>query len=321
LRYPIMKGQSSHAILDWLLSRQDRIETTELASVADWKSRFDAETSGWDAPIDRAVIGGFLADRAAYAFAAGYETALRRLHPALPECAVVSFCVTEDKGGHPSSIKTALSRAERSHEQGWLLRGSKKFITMANESELLMVAASTGTSSDGKNMIRMVLVDRNAPGIEIVPMAGLPFVPEISHGTVAFHNVSVSDGDVLPGDGYRDYIRPFRTIEDLHVFAAIAGFIFRTACIHRWPRPVQEQIASLVTCNRALALDDPSAPAVHIALGGLRAHMASFLESISSCWETVDEKTRAGWERDQALLRVAENARIKRLETAWSKYS
>jgi len=164
-------------------------------------------------------------------------------------------------------------------------------------------------------------VDRNAPGIEISPMAGLPFVPEISHGTVVFRNVSIPGEDVLPGDGYRDYIRPFRTIEDLHVFAAIAGFIFRIACLHRWPRPVKEQITSLVVCNRALALDDPSAPAVHIALGGLRAHIASLLESTSHYWETVDEKTRAGWERDQALLRVAENARIKRLETAWSTFS
>ena len=99
-----MKEQSSHSILDWLLSHQEQIETTELASVADWKPLFDAETAGWDVPVDRAVIGGFLADRAAYAFAAGYETALRRLHPALPERAVVSFCVTEEKGSHPSSI-------------------------------------------------------------------------------------------------------------------------------------------------------------------------------------------------------------------------
>jgi len=316
-----MKGQSAHAILDWLLSRQERIESAELASVADWKPLFDAETSGWDAPVDRAVIGGFLADRAAYAFAAGYETALRRLHPALPERAVVSFCVTEEKGGHPSSIKTALSKAGRSREQTWLLRGSKKFITLANESELLMVAASTGIASDGKNMIRMVIVDRSAPGIEIVPMAGLPFVPEISHGTAAFDDVSVPDANVLPGDGYRDYIRPFRTIEDLHVFAAISGYLFRIACIHRWPRPVKEKFTSLMVCTRALALDDPSAPAVHIALGGLRTHIASLLDSISDYWQTVDEKTKAGWERDQALLRVAENARVKRLETAWSKFS
>jgi len=315
-----MKEQSSHAILDWLLSRQAHVKTAELESVADWKPLFDAETAGWDAPIDRAVIGGFLADRTAYAFAAGYETALRRLYPALPERAIVSFCITEEKGGHPSAIKTSLRKAEQSQEQTWLVSGSKKFITMAAESQLLMVAVSAGTSSDGKNMIRMVLMDRNAPGIEIAPMTGLPFVPEISHGIVSFCDVPVSDVNVLPGDGYTDYIRPFRTIEDLHVSAAIAGFIFRMACVHHWPRPIKEEITSLMVCIRALALDDPSAPSVHIALGGLRANMVSLLESISHCWQTVDEKTKAAWMRDQALLRVSENARVKRLETAWSKF-
>jgi acyl-CoA dehydrogenase len=316
-----MEQQSSHNILDWLLSRHERILVSGLTTLSDWKTLFDAETSGWDAPVDRAVIGGFLADRVAYAFAAGYETALRRLVPSLPERAIVSLCVTEEKGGHPSSIKTELRKAEGTPEETRSLTGSKKFITMANEAELLIVAASTGASPDGKNMIRMVIVARSAPGIDIVPMTGLPFVPEISHGTVSFRDVSVDDRDVLPGDGYRDYIKPFRTIEDLHVFAAIMGFIFRVACLFRWPRPVQEQIMSLAVCTRALALDDPSAPAVHIALGGLRAQILSLLESTSHYWETVDEKTRAGWERDQALLRVAENARIKRLESAWAKIS
>ena len=70
-------------------------------------------------------------------------------------------------------------------------------------------------------------------------MTGLPFVPEISHGTVAFSDVPVDSGSILPGDGYSEYIKPFRTIEDLHVFAAILGFIFRIACLFRWPRDRQ----------------------------------------------------------------------------------
>ncbi len=311
--------KSDITILDWLFEHRADINTTELQSVTEWKKVFDGAASGWDAPVDRAVIGGFLADRTAYAFAAGYESGLRCLVPSLPPGAIVSFCVTEEKGGHPSSIKSTLT--ETGTGGAWTLTGSKKFITMANEAELLLVAASTGATPDGKNRIRMVLVGRSAPGVAVSVMTGLPFVPEISHGTVTFSDVPVDEGAVLPGDGYSGYIRPFRTIEDLHVFASIAGFIFRVATLYRWPRPVIEETAALIACARALALGNPSSPAVHIALGGLHRRITTLLESLSGYWHLADEKTRAGWERDSALLKVAETARGKRLETAWSRFS
>lgn len=312
-----METNTGSGILGWLLARQERVDTAELASVADWKKRFDGEAAGWDSPADRAVIGGFLADRTAYAFAAGYETALRRLVPSLPERAVVSFCVTEEKGGHPSSIRASLKKADGGT---WTLNGGKKFVTMAMEAELLLVAASTGTSPDGKNMLRMALVGRSAPGVEVNAMTGLTFVPEISHGTVAFRDVAVADRDLLPGDGYTGYIKPFRTIEDLHVESAILGYLFRCACLFRWPRAVKERITAAIACARALSHDDQSSPALHIAVGGLHAQMGSLIEGLDEYWITADEKTRTGWERDRALLRVAENARNKRLETAWSSY-
>ncbi len=308
---------STITILDWLFARQGAIDAAPLETVGAWKKIFDNAVSGWDMPVDRAVIGGFLADRTAYAFAAGYESGLRRLVPSLPQKAIVSFCITEEKGGHPSTIRSSLRETDPGGAR--ILNGNKRFITMADEAELLLVAASTGASPDGKNRIRMALVKRNAPGVDVTAMKGLPFVPEISHGTVSFTNVSVDDDDVLPGDGYSGYIRPFRTIEDLHIFAAVAGFIFRIASLHGWPRAVREETASLITATRALALEDPSSPAVHIALGGLHRQIRALLESVSGYWDMVDEKTRARWERDRELLSVAETARTRRLESAWSR--
>jgi acyl-CoA dehydrogenase len=308
-------------ILEWLFTNRDRAGGGELASLAEWKALYDAETAGWDAPIDRAVIGGFLADRTAYALASGYESAIRRLVPSLPERAIVSFCVTEEQGAHPASIRSTLRRPDGGPGGSWRLNGGKKFITLAGEADLLLVAASTGTAPDGKNIIRMAVVDRKAPGVVITPMTDLPFVPEISHGTAAFNDVAVPEGNLLGGDGYRDYIRPFRTIEDLHVSAAIMAYIFRVACRFLWPGSVAERVTALLVCARGLALDDPSSPAVHIAMGGLYAQVASLVEHCSGLWATADEKTRTGWERDRALLGVAEKARKKQLETAWAKFS
>ena len=309
---------SNTRIIDRLLTHSGSVDGKEQASLADFSELFEAAAAGWDAPADRAVIGGFTADRTAYAFAAGYECALRRLVPSLPPRGIVSFCVTEEGGGHPAAIRSTLRKDPPAAR--WSLSGSKKFITLADAAEYILAAASTGTAPDGKNMIRMALVARSAPGIRIAPMAGLPFIPEIHHGTVTFDEVPVEDADILPGDGYRDYIRPFRTIEDLHVFAAIGGHLFRIACRYRWPASIKEGILSMLVCVRALAADDPSAPAVHIALGGLHARIIALLGEIEPHWESVDGTVRERWNRDKALLDIAGTARKKRLERAWSRY-
>jgi hypothetical protein len=307
-------------ILTWILSDNNGSDRSAAGTLDGWKELYGVVCGEWDNTIDRAVAGGFIADRVAFAFAAGYESALRRLVPSLPARRIVSFCVTEEKGGRPSSVKSTLVRTDDGSDRPWSLSGGKKFITMAAEAELLLVAASTGASADGKNQIRMALIPRQEPGIAIRVMTGLPFVPEISHGTMIFTDVRLGDGDILPGDGYRDYIRPFRTIEDLHVLAAIAGFLLRVARSHEWPRAFAEQIASCVACARSLSGEDPSSPAAHIALGGLQSQFAALLESASPHWEMVNESVRACWERDRALLRVAESARAKRLEAAWLKF-
>jgi hypothetical protein len=305
-------------ILDWLLLHQQRIDTKEISSLYEWKNNYWESVSGWNEPIDRAVAGGFLSDRVGYAFAAGYEAALMRLVPSLPERSIVSICITEEKGGHPGMIKSNLQGAPG--QNTWVLNGSKKFITLAGVADLFLVAATIGTAQDKKNIIRLVQVERNSPGIEITPMHDLAFVPEISHGVLTFHDVLVNNSCLLPGDGYADYIRPFRTIEDLHVSAAITGYMFRIACLHQWPRSIKELIASLLAGTRSLALEDPASPGVHIALGGLGAQMSSVFESAAEYWEKTDETTRSRWERDRAILGVAEKSRAIRLEKAWMRF-
>ena len=37
------------------------------------------------------------------------------------------------------------------------------------------------------------------------------------------------EADLLPGDGYDIYLKPFRTIEDIHVHAALIGYLVGVA--------------------------------------------------------------------------------------------
>src|SRR5262245_25603109 len=98
---------------------------------------------------------------------------------------------------------------------------------MASAAQSLLVVASTG-NVDGKNRLRVVRVPANAAGVRIEP-AVAPFVPEIAHARVTLDGVRVSAGDLLPGDGYDDYLKPFRTIEDLHVHGALLGYLIGVA--------------------------------------------------------------------------------------------
>jgi len=305
-------------IIDWLLSGRGR--GVSFSSLGDWERLCNDVFQPWEMTIDRAIAGGFLADRLSYAFAAGFRSALSSLIPAIPMNRFVAFCVTEENGGgHPRSIRTSIERVQSETGEGWRLNGGKKYITMADEAELLLVAASSGFAH-GHNQVQVVIIKRDSPGVTVEPME-LPILPEISHGVVLLDNVKVQESHLLPGDGYLEYVKPFRTIEDLHVNASVLGYLFRLSSDYHWAPPVREQMLAIITAARALAGAYPLAYQVHVALGGLHRQMEHLLEVISPFWEEVDEKTRKGWMRDSALLHVAGSARARRLERAWEHYT
>jgi len=286
-----------------------------------WRQSFYRRTNGWPDPVDRAVIGGFITDCVAFAFSAGYCSALQSLVPELPTDKITSFCVTEEGGAHPRAIKTRLASVyDESGDQAHTLNGEKKYITCANEADLILAAASEGTYGDGRNRIRMVKVDSRAPGVTITPIKDIHLVPEISHGMVTFNNVTIRNTDLLSGDGYLNYIKPFRTIEDLHVTAAISGFLFRIACQYDWNREIKQTILCLIVTIRTLALNDPGAPAVHILTGDVLRRTRDLIQRIEPYWEAVDKAIRDAWNRDKALMDIAGKARLLRLETAWAFY-
>ena len=55
-----------------------------------------------------AIAGGFAADRVGWAFASGYQAALRALVPGLSHDTLAAFCVTEAEGNRPRDIRTTI---------------------------------------------------------------------------------------------------------------------------------------------------------------------------------------------------------------------
>ena len=259
--------------------------------------------------FDQALWGGLLADRLGLAFVAGYQAALARLvGPGAPG-QVLAVAFTEEGGAHPRAIQASL----RQTSAGWSLTGRKTWTTCGSVADELVVVASTG-EAEGRNLLRALLLPTSAPGVTIEAMPETPFVPEIPHASVVFEEVAVSE--LLPGDGYLDTLKPFRTIEDIHIQAAVLGYLVRGGREAGWPPAVLEDLLVPALALVPLAPADPLSPTVHRALGGVLARVTGLLEELEPHWDRVDPEVVARWRRDRSLLGVAGRARARRLERA-----
>jgi acyl-CoA dehydrogenase len=268
--------------------------------------------------FDAAVVGGVHADRLGWAFVAGYGAAVRALDPALPPGVMAALCATEARGVHPKDIETAARREGAE----WVVDGVKVFATLAAEADVLLVVASAGPGEDERNRLVVVRVPVEASGVtrEASPRV-IPFAPEISHQVVRLVGVRVPESAALPGDGYEDALKPFRSIEDLHVFAAGLSYLCGVAGRFDWPKSFRERAVAVVMALRALA-SSPSGlrtPESHVALGGALALGREVVDASDSLWERAEATERERWRRDRPLMEVAGKARAARLEAAWRR--
>jgi hypothetical protein len=287
-------------------------ESPAIASAADLRTHL--ASLACNDTIDRAALGGARADGLGWAFACGYEAAMRRLGPAVKSDGhLVALAATEEGGGHPRAIKTALTRAPDGAT--WQLTGDKGFVTLGAEADVLLVVASVGHDDRGRNRLRIARVPSSRDGVSLEPRAALPFAPEIGHAKLKLCAVRVADDELLPGDGYDDLLKPFRTIEDAHVLAAAVGWAIGVGATSGWERGWTERALATLACLRAIGQAEPSSPSTHLALAGALDLARSLLAG--AAWDKAPEPTRTRWERDRPLLDVARQVRAARLEAAW----
>jgi hypothetical protein len=258
-------------------------------------------------PFGAAVAQAGRAPTVGGAFLCGYQAALRALVPSLPADRTICLCATEEGGAHPRAIQSTWKPA--SGGDGWQLDGRKKWVTGASQADLFLVVASTGKDDSGRNRLRLGVVGARQPGVTLQPMPPTPFVPEIAHAEVSFE--AVFAGELLEGDGYDRYLKPFRTVEDTQVFAAILAWLFeRPGC----PHPLAERILAVLATLEKVAAGDPSSRDLHLLLAGALAIGHQIADEAAAF---LDES----WRRDVALLGVAQKARQARAESAWAALS
>jgi acyl-CoA dehydrogenase len=147
----------------------------------------------------------------------------RYLRPALRGELHDAYAVTEENAGSdPSRIETTATRANG----GWRIDGEKWFVTYGDIAAVYIVMAKALV--DGQELPTLFLVDRGAPGIEVVDDP--PFTHSYPHGhpTLRFTGVEVDDDAIIGGLGGGDDLqRGWFAEERLGIAARGVGAMWR----------------------------------------------------------------------------------------------
>ena len=282
-----------------LLSPQARLP---VAGLEEWYASL-LERIGHPAPLQLALLGGRLAATPGLAFLAGYQGALRALWPAAP-WTLGALCVTENRSTRPADMATRIDALS--------LDGRKDFVTAAEAADWLLVAARE-EAGGAPVQLALGVVRNGAPGVQIETLPALPLMPDVSHGRLHLQGAQC---ERLAGDGWDDYVKPFRTLEDTHVLAALTAWLFGVGQESAWPQALQLRLLGLLAGCAEVARQCPSAAGSHVMLAGLFAQFDSLRPDLDNAFATGDAHWAQLWQRDKGLLTIAGSARSKRLQKA-----
>jgi hypothetical protein len=147
-------------------------------------------------------------------------------------------------------------------------------------------------------------------------------VPEVPHAQLRLNGVHVAEAALLPGDGYDNCVKPFRTIEDVHVTLAVLAYLLRESRARRWPPAFTGEVVAAIGLLQQIAQDDVGAAATHVALAGALRVAHRLYSEVSALWAAVpDDPAAQRWQRDLPLFEVAGAARAQRAARAWERLS
>lgn len=264
-------------------------------------------------PFARLMRVAVRADRRSTASLAGHQAAIRRLFPATDADAICAFCISEDRGPHPKYITTSLVKGS----SGLRLNGVKRWGSVAPDADQLYVAASVGHTDD-RNDLRMVALPADRQGIDLDLEPYIEYGPEMRIADITLDDVEVQPNEVIDGDAYLRYIKPFRLIEDVYNTAGTQIGMFRLGIDHGWPDERLETLIGLICQAAAVSSTDMASPTAILLLTSYLRASGHFWTQTWDQWSDVPESVVAQWRPDRGLLDVAARARETRRATAWS---
>ncbi len=156
----------------------------------------------------------------------GNEAQKQRYLPGMAEGSLVgSFALTEaEAGSDPAGLRTTARR----REDGWLIDGSKRYITNAPLADLFVVFARSDAAEKGGRGISSFVVEASAPGVTVGPKDKKMGQAGAWTAEVWFDGVHVG-ADALVGEEGRGYAKALTVLSRgrLHIAALCVGMAQR----------------------------------------------------------------------------------------------
>jgi hypothetical protein len=254
-------------------------------------------------PFELAVAGGRLMATPGLAFLVGYQAALRMLWPSAP-LSLGALCATEQRSLRVADMQTRLRDLR--------LSGRKDFVTAGDSADWLLVAARSEEPGEVPRL-NLAVVYPGEPGVRLEKLAPMPLMPDISHGRLFLDNALC---ELLAGDGWDAYVKPFRTLEDIYVLSAMTAWLFGVGQDSDWPQTLQLRLLALLAGCSEVSRQAPNNPAGHVLLGGLFAQFDGLKAEVNQALADGPPQWAAMWQRDQTVMDLAAGARGKRLAKA-----
>lgn len=182
------------------------------------------------------------------------------------------------------------------------------------------MAARDADAFGERPSLKVARVASDLAGVTVEKMPPTRFVPEVPHARLKFDGVRVDESAVLPGDGYDQYVKRFRTAEDIHVQAAVLSYLMREAQRLSWPEGWIERLSALLAALGKIADMPPENAETHISLAGALAIGAGLIGESDTFWmKSAADPAALRWARDRDLLKVASGAREQRTKRAWER--
>eukprot|EP01030_Chromulinospumella_sphaerica_P019747 gene19747-19644_t len=220
-------------------------------------------------PFELAVVGARMMATPGLAFLVGYQAALRMLWPSAP-LSLGALCATEQRSLRVADMQTRLHDLR--------LSGRKDFVTAGDAADWLLIAARSEQQGEAPRL-SLAVVYPDEPGVRVEKLPPIPLMPDISHGRLFLDNALC---ELLAGDGWDAYVKPFRTLEDIYVLSAMTAWLYGVGQDSDWPQALQLRLLALLAGCAEVSRHPPVSPAGHVLLGGLFAQFEGLKGEINA---------------------------------------
>ncbi len=259
-----------------------------------------------------AVACALKADRVAWAFICGYQGAIQ----ATFQTAVGTLGAF---GANEAQRKITEVESSLDQQGGQLLLvGSKSWVLAGiDDLTVFVLCRYKNGPAKGPGSLCIVKVPIRSVGVESGPPRAQTVVPELPHSGLQFQSAPVAAADVLPGDGYADYAKPFRLREDDFVTGSVLAYLIGESETGGWSTAWTQRAMAAVALQEVCSRRDPRPADSIILVAGALSFAGEVVRDADEQWGPRQAVARERWLRDKPILSLGKDARRRRALQSW----